>query len=75
MGIDAPIGAVSGAGGRPAPGSPAADDAAMRAALAQAEQALTHGDVPVGAVALVDGEICWWWPMPLPPWARGGWMR
>ena len=60
MGIDAPIGAVSGAGGRPAPGSPAApeaDDTAMRAALAEAEQALTHGDVPVGAVALVDGEI------------------
>ncbi|HWF21283.1 MAG TPA: tRNA adenosine(34) deaminase TadA [Acidimicrobiales bacterium] len=60
MGIDAPIGAVTGAGGRPAPGSPAAqaaDDAAMRAALAEAEQAPTHGDVPVGAVALVDGEI------------------
>ena len=60
MGIDAPIGAVTGAGGRPAPGSPAApeaDDTAMRAALAEAEQALTHGDVPVGAVALIDGEI------------------
>ncbi|HEY2565361.1 MAG TPA: nucleoside deaminase [Acidimicrobiales bacterium] len=57
MGIDAPIGAVTGAGGRPAPGSPEADDAAMGAALAEAEQALAHGDVPVGAVALVDGEI------------------
>ncbi len=29
----------------------------MGAALAEAEQALAHGDVPVGAVALVDGEI------------------
>ena len=57
MGIDAPIGAVTGAGGRPAPGSPTTDDAAMGAALTEAEQALTHGDVPVGAVALVDGEI------------------
>jgi tRNA(adenine34) deaminase len=29
----------------------------MGAALAEAELALAHGDVPVGAVALVDGEI------------------
>jgi tRNA(adenine34) deaminase len=57
MGIDAPIGAVTGAGGWSAPGSPAADEKAMGAALAEAEQALAHGDVPVGAVALVDGEI------------------
>ncbi|HEX4245148.1 MAG TPA: nucleoside deaminase [Acidimicrobiales bacterium] len=38
-------------------GQPAADDAAMRAALLEAGQAPVHGDVPVGAVALVDGEI------------------
>ncbi len=30
---------------------------AMRLALAEAEAALAHGDVPIGAVALVDGEI------------------
>ena len=33
------------------------DLAAMRLALAEAEQALTHGDVPVGAVAVVDGQV------------------
>jgi tRNA(adenine34) deaminase len=33
------------------------DDAAMALALAQAELALDHGDVPVGAVALVDGVV------------------
>ena len=36
----------------------AVDDAAwMREALAEAEQALSHGDVPVGAVAVRDGVI------------------
>ena len=34
-----------------------ADDAAMGLALDQARQALDHGDVPVGAVALVGGEV------------------
>ncbi len=29
----------------------------MRQALAEAEQALTHGDVPIGAVAVRDGVI------------------
>ena len=29
----------------------------MAAALAEAEAAVAHGDVPVGAVALVDGEL------------------
>ena len=34
------------------------DDAdAMRLALAEAEAALEHGDVPVGAVALADGTV------------------
>jgi tRNA(adenine34) deaminase len=33
------------------------DEAAMRLALAEARQALTHGDVPVGAVAVVDGQV------------------
>ena len=32
------------------------DDEAMGVALAEARLALDHGDVPVGAVALVDGE-------------------
>ena len=36
----------------------AVDDAAwMREALAEAERALAHGDVPVGAVAVRDGAI------------------
>jgi len=36
----------------------AVDDAhAMRLALVEAEAALFHGDVPVGAVALVDGRV------------------
>jgi len=30
---------------------------AMRAALAEAEAAVTHGDVPVGAVVLVGGAV------------------
>ena len=32
------------------------DDAAMGLALEEAARAVEHGDVPVGAVALVDGE-------------------
>jgi tRNA(adenine34) deaminase len=36
----------------------AVDDAhAMRLALIEAEKALVHGDVPVGAVALADGRV------------------
>lgn len=37
--------------------SPADDEAAMRMALDQAAQALGHGDVPVGAVVIVDGAV------------------
>ena len=33
------------------------DDAAMGLALAEARSAVEHGDVPVGAVALVGGEV------------------
>jgi tRNA(adenine34) deaminase len=33
------------------------DVAAMTLALAEAEAALAHGDVPIGAVALVGGEV------------------
>jgi tRNA(adenine34) deaminase len=33
------------------------DDAAMSLALAEARAALAHGDVPVGAVALIDGRL------------------
>ena len=33
------------------------DDEAMGQALAEAEAAAGHGDVPVGAVALVDGRV------------------
>jgi tRNA(adenine34) deaminase len=33
------------------------DTEAMAMALAEAEAALAHGDVPVGAVALVDGGV------------------
>lgn len=33
------------------------DDEAMAVALAEAAAAAEHGDVPIGAVALVDGEI------------------
>jgi tRNA(adenine34) deaminase len=35
----------------------AADARAMELALVEAEAALLHGDVPVGAVALVDGRV------------------
>ncbi|HEX3793801.1 MAG TPA: tRNA adenosine(34) deaminase TadA [Acidimicrobiales bacterium] len=33
------------------------DDAAMALALAEASAALEHGDVPVGAVTLIDGVV------------------
>jgi tRNA(adenine34) deaminase len=33
------------------------DDTAMGLALIEAEAALAHGDVPIGAVALVDGRV------------------
>jgi tRNA(adenine34) deaminase len=33
------------------------DDEAMAVALEEAAAALAHGDVPIGAVALVDGEV------------------
>jgi tRNA(adenine34) deaminase len=33
------------------------DREAMSLALTEAEAALAHGDVPIGAVALVDGEV------------------
>jgi tRNA(adenine34) deaminase len=32
-------------------------DEAMRAALSEARAAVEHGDVPVGAVVLLDGEV------------------
>ena len=31
----------------------------MRLALREAERAVTHGDVPVGAVVVLDGESTW----------------
>jgi tRNA(adenine34) deaminase len=33
------------------------DEAAMRLALEEARLAAAHGDVPIGAVALVDGDV------------------
>ncbi|HTT86707.1 MAG TPA: nucleoside deaminase [Acidimicrobiales bacterium] len=33
------------------------DEQAMELALAEARVALDHGDVPIGAVAIVDGEV------------------
>lgn len=33
------------------------DHAAMGLALAEAARALDHGDVPIGAIALIDGEV------------------
>ena len=33
------------------------DDAAMRLALEEAALAAEHGDVPIGAIALVDGQV------------------
>jgi tRNA(adenine34) deaminase len=35
----------------------AGDEQAMRAALDEARRALDHGDVPVGAVVVVDGQV------------------
>jgi len=40
-----------------APGAPLTDDRAMELALVEAAEAVGHGDVPVGAVALVDGRV------------------
>lgn len=37
--------------------TPTTDEAAMRLALEEASLAPAHGDVPVGAVALVGGEV------------------
>jgi tRNA(adenine34) deaminase len=37
--------------------TPLDDDAAMTLALAEADRAIAHGDVPVGAVALVEGHV------------------
>jgi tRNA(adenine34) deaminase len=39
------------------PSQPLTDDAAMALALAEARAAMDHGDVPVGAVALVEGRV------------------
>lgn len=39
------------------PSSPLTDDAAMALALALAGQAVAHGDVPVGAVTVLDGRL------------------
>ena len=39
------------------PSAPLTDDAAMAIALGQARDALAHGDVPVGAVTLLDGQV------------------
>jgi tRNA(adenine34) deaminase len=54
-------GVGGGAGAAPAlrlPYRDPVDDVdAMKLALTEAEAALTHGDVPVGAVALVDGSV------------------
>ena len=36
---------------------PLTDDAFMGLALAQAHEALAHGDVPVGAVAVLEGQV------------------
>jgi tRNA(adenine34) deaminase len=40
-----------------APTGPLTDDEAMGLALAEAAEAAGHGDVPVGAVALVGGQV------------------
>ncbi len=39
------------------PGHRLDDLSAMRLALAEAVEAMAHGDVPVGAVAMVDGRV------------------
>jgi tRNA(adenine34) deaminase len=41
----------------PSGGEAISDEAAMRLALAEAAAATSHGDVPVGAVALVGGTV------------------
>jgi tRNA(adenine34) deaminase len=41
----------------PMAAAPLSDDAAMGLALTEATDALAHGDVPVGAVTLVDGRV------------------
>ena len=41
----------------PDPATPLDDDQAMRAALKEAAGAIGHGDVPVGAVVVVEGRI------------------
>jgi len=47
------MGAPSG----PTAGTEDADEAAMERALEEAARAPEHGDVPVGAVVLLDGEV------------------
>ena len=47
-------------GSNPTPSAvtaPLTDDDAMRLALDQAAEAATHGDVPIGAVVVRDGEV------------------
>ncbi len=44
-------------GSNPTPSAMISHDDAMRAALVEAEHALHHGDVPVGAVVVHDGRI------------------
>jgi tRNA(adenine34) deaminase len=39
------------------PNAPLDDDAAMALAVAEARAALAHGDVPVGAITLMDGRL------------------
>jgi tRNA(adenine34) deaminase len=39
------------------PSDPLTDDAAMALALAQARAALEHGDVPVGAITVLEGQL------------------
>ena len=43
--------------GQPAADAPLSDDGAMGLALVEAAAATGHGDVPVGAVALVEGRV------------------
>jgi tRNA(adenine34) deaminase len=48
---------TTGSATHDAVGVPLSDDQAMGVALAEAAAAAGHGDVPVGAVALVDGRV------------------
>ena len=41
----------------PPQGAPSSDDVLMSLAIAEARLALAHGDVPVGALVVVDGEV------------------